>query len=221
MLKKLVVLFILAAFPYCLFSQSDLPPFWDDIKAFRKEDSLHAPSGRPILLVGSSSFTLWKNVQQYFPTHTLLNRGFGGSTLVDQIFYFNEIIRPYSPKQIIIYCGENDFFNNSSLGVDSVVSRFKKLFFMIRKYDSKVPIAFISIKPSPSRKGLNSKFMNANNQIQLFLKAQKKASFIDVYHKMIDAQGRALKNIFLADSLHMNTSGYAIWQKTIQPFLKK
>ena len=133
MLKKLVVLFSIVGFPLCLFGQSELPPFWDDIKAFHKEDSLHAPTGHPILLVGSSSFTLWKNVQQYFPTHPILNRGFGGSTLADEIFYFNKIVKPYSPKQIIIYCGENDFFNNPSLGVDSVVNRFKKLFFMIRK----------------------------------------------------------------------------------------
>jgi hypothetical protein len=30
-----------------------------------------------------------------------------------------------------------------------------------------------------------------------------------------------MKDIFLADSLHMNAKGYAIWQKVIEPLLVK
>ena len=34
--------------------------------------------------------------------------GFGGSTLVDVIRYSYHVILPYHPKQVVIYCGEND-----------------------------------------------------------------------------------------------------------------
>src|SRR5580658_5491940 len=79
------------------------PPFWNEISEFKHQDSLQRPPSGAILFVGSSSFRKWTNVQSYFPGHTIINRGFGGSTLPDVIRYAGEIIFPYHPKQIVIY----------------------------------------------------------------------------------------------------------------------
>jgi len=57
--------------------------------------------------------------------------------------------------------------------------------------------------------------------IKNFLKKKKRTAFIDVYHAMLDANGAPMKEIFIADNLHMNKKGYDIWQKIIQPYLKK
>ena len=78
-------------------------PFINDIRAFKKQDSISFPPQHAILFVGSSSFTKWKDVQDYFPGYTIINRGFGGSVLNDVIRYEKDIIFPYQPKQIIIY----------------------------------------------------------------------------------------------------------------------
>jgi len=51
-------------------------PFAKEIAAFKKQDSVSFPPKNAILLVGSSSFTLWKDVQSYFTSHTIVNRGF-------------------------------------------------------------------------------------------------------------------------------------------------
>src|SRR5476651_483122 len=88
-----------------LFAQTTTPPFRKDIDAFKRKDSLQMPPKHAILFVGSSSFTKWTDVQQYFPGYPIINRGFGGSSLPDVIRYADEIIFPYDPKQIIIYCG--------------------------------------------------------------------------------------------------------------------
>ena len=65
------------------------------------------------------------------------------------------------------------------------------------------------------------KFNVANVMIKNFLKEKKKTKFIDVYHKMLDVDGKPMKDIFIEDNLHMNAKGYAIWQKIIEPYLKK
>jgi len=83
-------------------------PFIEDIRAFKKQDSVSTPPKHSILFVGSSSFTKWKDVADYFPGYSIINRGFGGSTLVDVIRYADDVIFPYDAKQIVIYCGEND-----------------------------------------------------------------------------------------------------------------
>jgi lysophospholipase L1-like esterase len=187
-------------------------PFAGEISAFKKMDSIAMPAKGQILLAGSSSFTLWKDVQNYFPAYPILNRGFGGSSLTDLIYYAEDVIFPYEPKQIIIYCGENDFAGNDSLYPSQVAQRFMDLFSLIRAHYK---------KPSPSRQHLMAKFNVANVMIRNFLKKKKRTSFIDVYHKMLNTDGTPLKDIFLADNLHMNAKGYAIWKELIEPVLLK
>jgi lysophospholipase L1-like esterase len=204
------------------------PPFWNDIQNFKKQDSINFPPKNAILLIGSSSFTKWKDVQDYFPGYTIINRGFGGSTLLDQIRYANDIIFPYQPKQIVIYCGENDLASSDSVTAQMVFNRFKELYQMIRE-KTKAPVAFISLKPSPSRRHLFPKMHEANQLIREFIDLQKSAldsqpvniEFVDVHQKMLNESGQPMPEIFLNDSLHMNAKGYAIWQKEIKPYLIK
>lgn len=196
-------------------------PYADDIKAFHRQDSIQFPGKGKILFVGSSSFTKWTDVQQYFPAYPIINRGFGGSTLLDVTRYADDVIFPYDPKQIVIYCGENDFAADDSLYPAQVAERFEKLFNLIRSRYKKVPVAYISMKPSPSRKHLMPKFNVANVMIRSFLKTKKRTAFIDVYHSMLKPDGTPLDGIYIEDNLHMNAKGYAIWQKIIEPYLLK
>jgi lysophospholipase L1-like esterase len=197
------------------------PPFLNDIRDFKKQDSTSFPPKNAILFIGSSSFTMWKGVQDSFPAYTIINRGFGGSTLLDQIRYENDIIFPYQPKQIVIYCGENDLASSDSVTAEMVFQRFKVLFAAIRAKLPDIPIAFVSLKPSPSRRYLLDKMRTANVLIREYLATQKNAGFIDIHSKMLNAAGQPMPDIFLEDSLHMNEKGYAIWKKEIQPYLLK
>ena len=196
------------------------PPFWNDIQNFKKQDSVSFPPRNAILLIGSSSFTKWTDVQDYFPGYTIVNRGFGGSTLLDEIFYVNDIVFPYQPKQIIIYCGENDLASSDTVTAAMVSDRFKQLFQMIRN-KTEAPIAYISMKPSPSRRHLFPKMREGNQLIKDFLATQKNTAFIDVHQKMLDSTGEPMPEIFLDDSLHMNAKGYAIWKKEMEPYMQK
>jgi lysophospholipase L1-like esterase len=196
-------------------------PFINEIKDFKKQDSINPPPQHAILFVGSSSFTKWKDVQNYFPTYPIINRGFGGSSLPDVIRYADDIIFPYHPKQVVIYCGDNDLAFSDSVTARTVFDRFRKLFLLIRGKMPGENIVFVSIKPSPSRARLMLKVEDANSMIKQFLSAEKNASFIDVYHLMVDKDGKPIDDIFLQDKLHMNAKGYAIWQKAMEPYLEK
>lgn len=213
-------LLLVLLFSFCANAQ-EKPPFWDDIQAFKKQDSISFPAANLILFVGSSSFTMWKDVQDYFPGYKILNRGFGGSSLTDLIYYTEDVIVKYKPKQIIIYCGENDFAASDTITTAIVFDRFITLFKKIRKECPNVPIAFISLKPSPSREHLLLFFNEANLLIESYLRRQNYTAFIDVYHFMLNPDETFVDDIFLEDKLHMNKKGYAIWQKLIQPHLIK
>jgi lysophospholipase L1-like esterase len=193
--------------------------FANEIKAFKKQDSLEAPPKNPILFVGSSSFRKWTDVQAAFPKYPILNRGFGGSTLPDVIYYAEDVIIPYHPKQVVIYCGENDAANDATTA-QIIFERFEKLFAIIRKKLPKTPVAFVSMKPSPSRMKYQDKVIAANKLIKDYLAKQAKTAYIDVYPLML-VNGKPDESLFVSDMLHMNEKGYAIWQKAIQPYLVK
>jgi lysophospholipase L1-like esterase len=197
------------------------PPFYNEIQAFKKLDSAHMPPQQAILFTGSSSFRFWTDVQEYFPGYTIINRGFGGSSIPDVIRYANDIIFPYQPKQVVLYCGENDLAASDTVTAQTVFTRFKTLFQLIRQKLPGVAVAFVSLKPSPSREHLFTKMVDANRLIRNFIEKEKNAVYIDVFSKMRNSEGSVMKDIFKADNLHMNAKGYAIWKTAIEPYLVK
>jgi lysophospholipase L1-like esterase len=187
-----------------------------------KSDSLNMPAQGSILFVGSSSFTNWKDVKAYFPGFPIINRGFGGSSLPDVIYYAEQTILKYKPKQIYIYCGENDLAGNKTVTADTVLKRFKQLFSIIRKnLSKKTEVVFVSIKPSVSRWKLEDKFVETNNKIKKFIESNSHAKFVNVHTAMLQQDGNVMTDIFIKDNLHMNPKGYAIWQGIIAPTLMR
>lgn len=196
------------------------PAFWDDIQHFKQLNKENPPPKNAVLLVGSSSFTMWKDVDAYFPDKVIVNRGFGGSSLYDLNFYSEELLKPYSPKQIIIYCGENDFAGNEKLKPREVFNRFKHFYAEIRKYYPEVPVAYVSIKLSPSRENLWPQFIATNSLIRKFMERKENAEYIDITKAMNGPDGKIRKDLFLEDMLHMKPEGYQIWKKVMEPYLK-
>lgn len=220
-MKKILLLLCILSFGIAATAQTTEPPFRKEIDAFKKKDSIQMPVKGSILFVGSSSFTKWTDVQDYFPGYPILNRGFGGSSLPDVIRYVDEVIIPYNPKQIVIYCGENDVAGSDTITAPTVLQRFKTLFSLIRNKLPKVPIAFISLKPSVSRWKLEGKMVEANKLVKEFLGKQSNTSFINIHDAMLNPDGTVMTDIFIADNLHMNAKGYKIWQPIIQPYLNR
>jgi len=197
-------------------------PFQEEINVFIKKDSIAMPADNSILFVGSSSFNYWKDISNYFPGYPIINRGFGGSSLTDIIHFNQETILKYKPKQIYIYCGENDIAASDTITPQIVFERFKTLYTIIRNHlGNNIPVMYVSIKPSVARWSMEDKFVTANSLIRNFINKQKQTQFLDVHSAMLDTNGEVYKDIFIADKLHMNAKGYAIWQKIIAPTLVK
>lgn len=217
-MKKILSAFLLLTFAL-FFSQEKKPMYWQDIQDFKKLDQTTAPPKDAILLIGSSSFTKWTDVASYFPDKTIINRGFGGSRLID-LNYFADDLLNYQPKQIIIYCGDNDFADNEKLKAKEVVERFKTFYKKIRTKFPNIEVDYISIKFSPSREKLWPQMKEANKQIAAFLKKQPKSAYIDITKGMEDANGNVRKDLFVEDMLHMTPDGYKIWADAMKPYMK-
>ena len=214
-MKKFISLLLLVIVSQQLLAQ----PFINDIKVFQKADSVSTPAKGAILFIGSSSFTKWQNVADWFPDKRIINRGFGGSSLPDLIRYVDQIVKPYDPIQVVVYCGENDVASSTTITADTVLQRFKTLHGMIRKIYPKVRISFVSLKPSPVRASFLPTVKETNRLVEQFCKQSTNTDFIDVFNPMLNADGSFMEELFVSDRLHMNEKGYLIWKKVMDPFL--
>lgn len=194
-------------------------PFWSEIQAFHKQDSIAMPSKHGIVFVGSSSIRMWKNAEETFKKYQVINRGFGGSTLADAILYQDELISRYEPRQVVIYTGENDVA--SGVSATETFERFKTLVTNIRAKQPEVPLVFMSMKESPSRKQYRDTLLKANAMIKNHMATMPKAVYLDVNAKMLDKDGNTRPELFREDMLHMKKQGYDIWEKALRPYLLK
>jgi len=191
---------------------------WEkDISAFEASDKTNPPPKECIVFVGSSSIRLWKTLTTDFPGYPVINRGFGGSQLADSVNFAERIILAYRPKQVVIYAGGNDI--NANKAPELVYGDFVALVGKIRSQQPKTRIAFIAIAPNPKRWAQVEKIKKLNSLAQAYCQRHR-LDFIDVFSLMLGPDGKPKPDIFVADQLHMNPKGYAIWKEAVKPFLE-
>jgi len=191
---------------------------WEpEIKAFEAQDRTNPPPNGAVLFIGSSSIRLWTNLAEAFPSMATLRRGFGGSYLPDQTAFAERIIFPYRPSKIVVYAGENDIARGDS--PQDVSKAFRAFVGKMHDKFPKTPIFYISIKPAPSRWHLSPQEREANRLIRSYCRRHKLLQFIDIWPLLLDQNGRPSSSLFVADQLHLNEKGYALWAKEIRQAL--
>lgn len=194
--------------------------FETTIKKFEIEDSLKAIPKDAVVLYGSSSFVFWKTAKADLSPLTIINRGFGGSTIPELTHYAERTILKYKPKSILIYGGENDLSDQKIKTPEQVLDSYKQLTALIFNKLPETQIYFISMKPSIARKALWPTMKRGNNLIKAYSK-RKNLHYIDISKVMMKADGQIDGSIFTKDSLHMNAKGYERWTTVIKPILMK
>lgn len=187
------------------------------IDDFAAADKLHAPKSGGVLFVGSSSIRLWNDLESNFETAAVIKRGFGGSRMLDCARYVDQLVLPYKPRLVIVYAGDNDLAEGRS--PQQVLQSFTEFVTKVRQALPETRIAYLSIKPSPLRVELMPHMIQTNALIAGFAARTPNLDYIDIYSKMLDTQGQPRADLFLADSLHLNAAGYAIWKTVISEHL--
>ena len=187
------------------------------IEAFESSDRANPPPQGAVLFIGSSSIEHWKSVVADFPEVKVINRGFGGSELSDSTYFADRIVKPYHPRAIVLYAGDNDLYDGRT--PQQVRDDFSAFVSKVRSVDPGVAIAFVSIKPSMARKALLPKIQQANELVRAYAVTQRNVAYIDVFTPMLGADGQPQSKWFIEDGLHMNRIGYALWIRILKPWV--
>lgn len=180
-----------------------------------REQAAPPPAGA-IVFTGSSSIRLWKSLAEDFPQHAVVNRGFGGSQISDLIAYFDRLVTPGQPRQIVIYSGTNDL----SAGEEpaQVLADLATLSGMIRAALPDAKLAWISAAPNPARWSQREAQQQFNGWARAYCERMG-YDFIDVWEPMLGEGGEPTRDIYIGDKLHMNDAGYVIWREVVGPYL--
>lgn len=200
-------------------AQTKTNAFEKEILAFEASDKTNPPPKQAALFIGSSSIRLWKTLAKDLPGYRVINRGFGGSQISDSIYFTDRIVLPYEPDVIVFYAGGNDI--NAKKSPETVAADFKTFVTNVRVKLPRTHIAYISVAGNPARWAQVDKVRTANQLIRDFTATQDGLSFIDVFPHMMGADGTPQPDIFVADKLHMNEKGYAIWKGVVGEHLQK
>jgi lysophospholipase L1-like esterase len=189
-------------------------PFEKEILAYEKQDSLSMPAKGQILFIGSSSFRLWKSFEADMKgLPASFNRGFGGSTLADALYYFDRMVVKYQPKWIMMYEGDNDLAKGKL--PQQIAAEYDEFKARLKKQVPGAKLVFVAARPSLARVALVEK----QKELNALIKA-KGDYFIDMHSPFYLADGSLMMDIFVADKLHLNEKGYAIFAKQIRQFVQ-
>ena len=218
----LVTIFILLC---NLFSQIDPDPsrFYfgnngDEVfmENFLRWDQKNTYVENEILFLGSSSIRKWPT-SSYFNDLLIINRGFGGSHISDVNYYFNSIAVHYKPRIIVLYAGDNDIAGRKT--PEQVLEDYIDFVNLVRKHLPQTKIIYLPIKPSPSRWSMWKDMKQTNRLIKLYTDSDHMQYYTDTATPMLNSQGKPLRDLFVADSLHLSKTGYDLWSRILKPVL--
>lgn len=209
---------------FCLFSLNSLAgekskhdfSRWEkSISEFESKDQKQGIQKQGTLFVGSSSIRLW-DLEKYFPNQQTVNRGFGGSEIVDSTHFADRIILNHEPRLIFLYAGDNDLSRDRT--AEEVASDFQKFTEVIHNKLPKTRIVFIAIKPSLRRWELADTIIKANQLICQQCANNRLLDYADVWNPMIGVDCKPRPELFKSDGLHLNHEGYLVWTNAVKPY---
>ena len=198
-------------------AKHDASKWLADIKAFEALDATNPPPRGCIVFTGSSYIRKWTTLAADFPGLPVVNRGFGGCHLADVCAYADRVVINYAPREVVIYAGGNDI--NSGMPPELVFGDFVALMTKLRQALPQTKLVFISCPPSPKRWAETDKIKKVNSLIAGYC-AHHAIQFINTFPLMLGADGLPRPDIYVADRLHMNATGYAIWKQAVAPCLQ-
>jgi lysophospholipase L1-like esterase len=193
---------------------------WDnEIAAYQASDRTNLPPKGCLLFTGSSTIRKWTTLADDYPKQLVINRGVGGSEVVDITHFADRIVFPYEPKIIFFRSGGNDIANGKP--PEQVFADYKEFVAAVQAKLPATEIVFISWSPTPLRWAQNDKEQTYNKLVREYTAQTPHLKYCETTDMVLDKNGKPRPELFLEDRLHFNAEGYKLLKERVRPFLPK
>jgi len=191
---------------------------WEkEVAAYEAADRKDAPPKGAILFIGSSTIRRWETLASDYPEHKVINRGFGGTEIVDATHFADRLIFPHEPKQIFLRAGGNDI--HAGRIPKEVAKDFADFVHTVHARLPKTEILYIAVSPAPARWGESDKYCELNRIIRDMALDMPRVGFVDAYDVSLVPDGSAIPELFVKDRLHFSPAGYIRLAERVRPYL--
>lgn len=189
--------------------------FEETIERFRRFDNRNKMPERPILFVGSSSIVFWETANS-FPDYPVVNRGFGGASLPEVMYYYDDVIKRHAPSMMVVYC---DIDVEAGKTPEFAVDAFKQLITKVEQDFADIPILILSMKPTLIDdilgRDVRANKLTTNQKLIEYAMSKSNVHYVDITSPMI-VDGKLRDDIFIGDGMHLNPLGYTLWDPVLK-----
>ncbi len=221
-LRRIIILLVLLGPPGFALGQVTNHNFarWEkEISAFERMAATNPPPKDSFVFIGSSTIARWKSLAQDYAGQPVVNRGFGGSEIVDATHFASRVIFPYAPKIVLLRAGGNDLWAGKS--AEQVFTDFKEFAETVHAKLPATKIIFISLSPSLARWKQHEQEKQLNTLAAGYIADKAWLQYVETYDLPLGADGRPRAELFVADQLHFNAAGYKLLAERVRPCLPK
>jgi lysophospholipase L1-like esterase len=192
---------------------------WEnEVAAYEAQDLASPPPKGALLFAGSSTIRMWTTLAADFPGHTVINRGFGGTEIVDSTHFADRLIFPHAPKVIYFRAGGNDLHNGKAPA--QVFADFQEFVAIIHARLPVTVIWFIGWNPSIARLKETSALHELNTLVKDYCAGNPLVHYLDAETVSLDDAGQVRPELFRADMLHFNAAGYKLLAERVRPYVR-
>jgi lysophospholipase L1-like esterase len=192
---------------------------WEkEIAALEAADRTNPPPRHAVMFVGSSTVRLWKTLATDFPDVPVINRGFGGSQIVDATHFADRLIFPHAPRQIFFRSGGNDLHAGKT--PEQVAADFREFVATVHARLPETEIVFIGWSPSLARWAERPQEITLNRLVAEFAATRPRVKYLDAADLSLDATGQPRPELFVSDQLHFSPLGYQLLAEKVRPHLQ-
>ena len=182
-------------------------------------DKLNPPPKGGVLFIGSSTIRGWRTLREDFPGHAVVNRGFGGSQIVDSTHYVDRLIVPHAPRMVLIRAGGNDIHAGKS--AEQVFREFQEFVAAVHAKLPRTEVVFIGLAPAPVRWDERDANKKLNELVEAWSRTTPRVRYVETYDTTVNADGSPREELFVKDRLHFNAEGYKLLADRVRPALPK
>lgn len=190
----------------------DMYRFRDELERLAQKKIPHDP----VLFYGSSTFGMWKDLEETFAAYRAVNFGFGGSTSDEALFHYEWLAKPTAPRVMVWYFGDNEpVCGYTAAETKELFAATWDRFFL--DFPG-ISIITIATKTSPARNEYAG-FVHELNAWQKAYASQRDNLFYVETADICQKDGAYLLPHYLPDRLHFSAEGYALLAQRVKALL--
>ena len=187
---------------------------WREIQNFRTLRPLVA-SARNVFY-GDSITNSWP-LHEFFPSHSLLNRGIGGDNIYGLYDRLQDDVLAYSPKRVFMMIGINGIEDEKAV----ILENIEAVALMMKARGIEVFLCSVLPLRSPdnwNRFQYQDKIVEINGDLRKWAEANV-AGFLDYHSQLKDSSGQLASEFAQPDGTHVTFAAYCKMAEVVRPFL--